>query len=278
MEYDESRRYLPGDDIRNIDWRVTARTGCTHTKIFCEERERPVHLWIDLSQPMFFATRGKYKAVIAAEMASLLAWAAHHQGDRIGGIVASQRHHYELKPQRGQAAVLRLINAMVTHPAWQQPTHPPAHPPHNADSKVDSKTDSKADSKAGMLKACVHLRRLARPGSLLVLLSDWAGFDDEINAHILHLRRHSELVIAHIYDGLEANLPPAGRYRITDGAQQLQFDSGNKQQINDYQNRFLLHQQSLQKLAHGARGRGRYLSCLTTDDPENRVRQGLGLG
>ena len=116
MEYDESRLYQPGDDIRNIDWRVTARTGKPHTKLFREERERPVHVWVDLRAPMFFATRGKYKAVRAAELASLFAWTACQQGDRIGGIVFSDNSHHELKPQRGKSAVLRLIKFMVEAP------------------------------------------------------------------------------------------------------------------------------------------------------------------
>ena len=94
MEYDESRLYQPGDDIRNIDWRVTARSGKVHTKLFREERERPVHLWVDFRAPMFFATRGKFKSVIAAELASLFAWRANRQGDGIGGIVFSENTHH----------------------------------------------------------------------------------------------------------------------------------------------------------------------------------------
>ena len=87
MEYDESRLYQPGDDIRNIDWRVTARTGKAHTKLFREERERPVHLWVDFRAPMFFATRGKFKAVIAAELAGLFAWTGL-RNDKVIALVA----------------------------------------------------------------------------------------------------------------------------------------------------------------------------------------------
>ena len=119
MEYDESRLYQPGDDIRNLDWRVTARSGRPYTKLFREERERPVYLWVDYRATMFFATRGSYKAVRAAEMASILAWSANNQGDRVGGIVFSDEVHNELKPRRGKAAVLQLINSLVNHPSWE---------------------------------------------------------------------------------------------------------------------------------------------------------------
>ncbi|MBE9568426.1 MAG: DUF58 domain-containing protein, partial [Proteobacteria bacterium] len=89
MEFDESRIYQAGDDIRNMDWRVTARTGTAHTKVFREERERPVLLWLDLNASMMFATRNKFKSVIATELASLIAWSAARNNDRIGGLIFS---------------------------------------------------------------------------------------------------------------------------------------------------------------------------------------------
>ena len=97
MEYDESRPYQAGDEIRHIDWRVTARTGKAHTKLFREERERPVWLWIDFRAPMFFATRGRFKSVLAAELAALFAWTAARQGDRVGGMVFAEATRHELR-------------------------------------------------------------------------------------------------------------------------------------------------------------------------------------
>ncbi|MCY3731458.1 MAG: DUF58 domain-containing protein, partial [Rhodospirillaceae bacterium] len=101
VEFDESRPYEPGDDLRHMDWRVTARTGKPHTKVFREERDRPVILWLDLRRPMLFATRGAYKAVRAAQTAALVAWSAVANGDRLGGLVFSEREHVELRPRLG---------------------------------------------------------------------------------------------------------------------------------------------------------------------------------
>ena len=100
MEFDESRPYQPGDDPRNIDWRVTARSTVAYTKLFREERERPVLLVTDLRSNMHFATRGCFKSVNATRAAALLAWAAHHRGDRLGGLIFGDtthrdRHVYE---------------------------------------------------------------------------------------------------------------------------------------------------------------------------------------
>ena len=90
MEFDEVRLYQPGDDIRTIDWRVTARSGKAHTKLFREERERSVILCVDFRRTMYFGTRGAYKSVAAAKAAALFAWSAEHQGDRLGGLLFSE--------------------------------------------------------------------------------------------------------------------------------------------------------------------------------------------
>lgn len=254
MEYDESRLYQAGDDIRNIDWRVTARTGKAHTKLFREERERPVHLWVDFRAPMFFATRGKFKSVIAAELASLFAWTAQRHGDRVGGIVFSDTVHHELKPQRGKTAVLRLINHLVEHPGWQQP-------------------EVNEDKQQGLLHSLINLRRLVKPGSMVILLSDFRGFDENCRSHLIRLRQHSEVVMVHIYDWLEEFLPPAGHYRITNGQQELEFDTHNQKLINDYTSKFKAHKDLLLKTARSCHTN--YLCCRTEDDPESIIKEGL---
>jgi uncharacterized protein (DUF58 family) len=109
MEFDEVRPYQPGDDIRTMDWKVTARTGKPHTKLFREERERPVLLWVDYRKPMFFGTRGSFKSVVAAKTAALLAWSAIQHGDRLGGLIFSEKVHQEIRPHRGKAATLHFI-------------------------------------------------------------------------------------------------------------------------------------------------------------------------
>ncbi len=254
MEYDESRLYQAGDDIRNIDWRVTARTGKAHTKLFCEERERPVHIWVDFRAPMFFATRGKFKAVIAAELACLFAWTANRQSDRVGGVVFSDSVHHELKPQRGKSAVLRLIKHMVEHPAWQQ-------------------NDVNEDEQQGMLHSLINLRRMTRPGSLVILLSDFRGFDEESRSHLIRLRQHNELIMVHVYDWLEAFLPPSGNYRIRNGEQELVFDTNNKKLVANHTDKFKAHQDYLLKTARSCHAN--FLTCRTEDQPDKIIKEGL---
>lgn len=249
MEYDESRPYQNGDDIRNIDWRVTARTGKAHTKLFCEERERPVIVWVDYRAPMFFATKGKYKSVIASELASLIAWAAVQKGDRIGGLIFSETQHEEIKPARGKTAALRLIHHLVDNPAWQQ------------DKQVEPTVLS---------DSLLRVKRIAKPGSKVFLLSDFRYFDDIAETHLMNIAKHCDVSWMHIFDPLEQELPPAGKYRLSNGEHEIEISTFNKEYRNNYTKRFLEQQAYLQNVA--LRGRMHYQTCQSNEDPFTKLR------
>src|SRR6056300_461999 len=106
IDFEEVRSYQPGDDIRTIDWRVTARTGSAHTKLFREERERPVLVVVDQRSSMFFGSSHCFKSVLAAQLASLIAWSALDAGDRVGGLVFNGEEHREIRPRRSRKNVL----------------------------------------------------------------------------------------------------------------------------------------------------------------------------
>lgn len=254
MEFDESRLYLPGDDIRNIDWRVTARTGKTHTKLFREERERPVFVWIDLRRAMHFATHGRYKSVLAAELAALVAWSAVHNGDRVGGLIFSDEEHHELKPRRGRAAVLRLINGIVNDPAWAQ-SAPPEH------------------GKQSLEHALQRLRRVARPGSLIFLISDFRNLDARAQIPLTRLCPHNEVVMLFIYDHLEQALPPPGRYKVSDGGREFLVDTSDNRLARQHRQQFAARLERLQQLAR--LNRTMLVPCRTDADPLTVLFTGL---
>ena len=110
VDFEEVRCYQPGDDVRNIDWKVTARTLNPHTKVFTEEKEKPIFLIVDQSASMFFGSKITFKSVVAARVASILAWCAHEQGDRVGGLVYSDEAQIKIKAKRGIKTVLSLLN------------------------------------------------------------------------------------------------------------------------------------------------------------------------
>jgi uncharacterized protein (DUF58 family) len=246
MEFDETRLYQAGDDIRSIDWRVTARTGQAHTKLYREERERPVFIAVDLRPAMQFATRGVFKAVQAIKLAALLAWAAQQNGDRIGGQVFSARHCLELKPFSGRAAVLRLFDALL-------------HP--------QSDDSPQAPTFAHVLQ---RLAQHARPGSRVYIVSDFRGMDAQAEHHFSKLARHCDVVLILIYDPLESRLPERGRYRFTDEHNELEIDAGDQQRTQQYRRRFEAHAAYLESLAK--KMRMTFLQCSTTDDPAQVLR------
>jgi uncharacterized protein (DUF58 family) len=247
MEFAEVRAYQAGDDVRNIDWRVTARRGKAHTKLFHEERERPVLLAVDYRRSMFFATRGCFKAVQASRLAALLAWQALARGDRVGALIFCGQQHRELRPKAGKGAVLQLFRSMVDAPAWHGLPQRPAEP---------------GRSLAFTLQ---RLHRVARPGSLVTLLSDFSGWDRETEKHLALLGRHCELSLVHCYDPLEQDLPPTGTYRISDGATDLTIATNQRTARRRYRETFAAHRLQLQNFA--CRYRCRFLSLQTCDDP-----------
>ena len=254
MEFDESRLYMPGDDIRNMDWRVTARTGEPHTKVFREERERPVLIWLDLNASMFFATRGCFKAVAAARAAALLAWSTCAQSDRLGALIFAGNDHVELKPRRGKSAVLDLIGQTCKHPAWQQ----------SHDARVRN---------TGL--AMSRLRKVTRPGSLLFLISDFRGMDDQAESHLINVARHNDIVLIEVYDPIEAELPPPGSYRVSDGSNDLELNTADKKLRQEYRRRFDQRQSRLARLCRQHR---MYLLRISTqDDVLSSLQQGLGI-
>lgn len=217
MEFAESRIYQPGDDVRSIDWRVTARTGRPHTKLFQEERERPVILLVDLGASMFFGTRTAYKSVVAAETAALIAWAAMGGGDRVGALVAGRSGHMELKPVAGRRGVLRVLHALA---ALSRPV---------ADDE---------EQRIGLRESLLRARHVARPGSLLVIISDFYGLDEDAAGHLTRMRQHNDMLACWIHDALEREPPPPGRYGVSDGWQTATLDTLSRRARSRYAESF----------------------------------------
>ena len=252
VEFDESRLYQPGDDLRTIDWRVTARTGKPHTKVFREERNRPVFVWLDLRRPMLFATRGAYKGVRAAEVAALIAWSAVANGDRLGGLVFSEAEHHELRPSLGRRAALRFFQKLAADSFWDSGTRAAA-PEIDAD------------------RALVRLTRVARPGSLIFLLSDFRRLGADAERHLRELAGHCDLVLVHLFDPVEAELPPPGRYRVASGGRTLAIETSNDALRRKYRERFAARVDALRSLA---RLPGIHLiECPTHADPRVLLAQ-----
>ncbi len=276
MEFDEVRPYQPGDDVRTLDWRVTARTGKPHTKLFREERERAVLFWVDYRAPMFFATRGMFKSVLAAHAAAVLAWSAVSHGDRLGGLVFSEDQHEEIRPQRGKKGALHFIQRLAEHPACTRVLNARGLPPagQNTGPRSPRIKDPCSGGEEAARQALIRLHRVVRPGSLIFLMSDFRAMGTESEPHLAQLARHNDVVMFFIHDPLEQHLPPAGRYRVSDGTKELTLDTSSTTFRTRYHLSFQERQNTVQHLCR--RYGMHYLPCTTSDDVVKTLKSGLG--
>jgi len=243
VDFLESRNYQPGDDIRNMDWRVTARTGRAHTKVFQEERERPVLVVMDASPSLYFGTRRRLKSVAAGQMAAAIAWSAVRRGDRIGGFLFAPGRHRELRPAGGRRGAMRMIQGLVD---WLQPEQTP---------------EQTQDSLSGALE---RVRHAVRPGSLIIIISDFFSLDEDSNRHLSRLRQHNDVIGCQVLDVAE-HLLPEGRYPITDGDNASVLDMGqtaSRRRYQDMSNRHLSEPRRLFQKHHCG-----WLVLNTDEDP-----------
>ena len=206
VEFDEVRAYAAGDDVRAIDWRVTARSGSPHTKLFHEDREQPILVAADLRASMKFGSTRCFKSVMAAHIGAVTLCSGLQAGERIGGAVLGDRALHDTRPKRSQHAVLNMIGDLTSE----------GHSTGNFQG---------ADKTVGDLLQ--QLERIGKPGARLFLISD---FHDLFDAdHLLPLRRlarKTQVIAVAISDALEAELPRAGFYAVTDGVTHSQLNTG----------------------------------------------------
>lgn len=210
LNFEEIRAYHPGDDIRTIDWKVTARTRRPHTRVFTEERERPALLVVDQRIDMFYGSRVCMKSVTAAEAAALGAWRILDQGDRVGAVVFNDTRVVEIRPHRSRNNVMRILQTVVkmNHALRADQETPPA---------------------PGMLNRVLEaVGRLAGHDYLIAVISDFEGADDRTRRLMLRLAQHNDLIGVVVHDPSAADLPAVGDLVITDGELQVELALGTR--------------------------------------------------
>ncbi len=208
LNFEELRGYLPGDDVRAIDWKVTARTGEPHVRVMTEERDRPALIIVDQRMSMFFGSRLNMKSVTAAEAAALAAFRILDQGDRVGGIVFGDVQLAEIRPQRTRKALDRFLTALADANGLLRADSPTVRP--MALNQV--------------LRAAV---RIAARNHLIIVLSDFDVVDDETRQLISGLARRNDLVLVLVSDPLAEELPEGLRLVVSDGQLQAEIDAGD---------------------------------------------------
>ncbi|MFV8819898.1 DUF58 domain-containing protein [Haliea sp. E17] len=235
LNFEEIRRYQAGDDIRQIDWKITARTRKTHSRVYTEERERTTLLLVDQRAAMFFGSVKRMKSVTAAEAAALAAWRVLEQQDRVGALVFNDTDIVEIRPQRSRNAVMRILQAIVSQ---------------NRALTIDSCSGSNPAMLNEVLRRC---DQLAKHDCLINVISDCSGQDEESRRLLNRIAAHNDLLFGFVHDALEAELPTAGPLVFAGGTEQLEVDTGQRGLRDRYRDefadtradgrRFLLHRQ-----------------------------------
>lgn len=259
MTFSEVRQYQPGDDIRSIDWRVTARRQAPHTKIYEEERERPVLLITDLGPTLFFASTGAYKQVRSAQVTALLAWLALWAGDQVGGLVFNGRQLNVLRPARRRKSVLRLLDTLASL------QHKGAAP-----------APGELQQSSGLDNALAEARRVAHTGSRIFVISDFMALSEQTTSLLGALARHNAVSAIRMQDPLEQALPDSGRFAVAGADGPIWFDASDSRFQQAWQQKVSQHEQKLASCFRTARVANATLS--TADDPTATLQLLLGPG
>jgi len=207
LTFEELRRYRPGDDIRSMDWRATARLRSPHVRVYSEERDRPVLLVVDQRTPMFFGSVRTTKATVAAEGAALAAWRALDRGDRVGAIVFNEERVVEIKPHRSRGNVLRICHELARLNQALTAGGRVARP-------------------GGLNDALRQALNVAKHDHLVILITDYDGDDETTRELTTRLAAHNDVLAALVYDPLGARLPATGGMEATDGARRVAVPEG----------------------------------------------------
>ena len=235
IDFEEFRPYQAGDDIRLIDWRVTARTGRPFTKVFREERERPVIIAVDQTQNMYFGSQVAFKSVVAAQAAAVFCWLAIDNGDRGGGLVYSDNSSALVRPKRSRRSALHLLNQVFLYNQRLQGAK-----------ALEQQQVIDPDFKPGLASALGQIRRITKPGSTLYVISDFMTLDAKALQYLNQLARHNNVVCCLVYDALEETLPVPGIYSITDGSHKGAINTHNDKTRARYREHFKERMQYLE--------------------------------
>ncbi|MEN7530713.1 DUF58 domain-containing protein [Cupriavidus sp. 2SB] len=209
LSFEELRLYLPGDDIRSMDWRVTARTGQPHVRVYTEEKDRPVLLVVDQRINMFFGSRRAMKSVSAAEAAALAAWRVLAEGDRVGGIVFGDEGAEVFVPRRSRDAVQQLLGGIARFNQLLR-------------------ADARAGRSAAQLNAALERAvSMARHDWLIIVISDFDGHDARTRDLMLQMAAHNDLLTILIHDPFLSELPASGQLVVSDGELQVELGFGH---------------------------------------------------
>lgn len=208
LDFEEVRAYVAGDDIRNIDWKVTARTQKTHSKVFSEEKEKPALIVVDQSKSMFFGSQQKTKSVVAAEIAALAAFRILKEGDRVGGVVFADEGIDIIYPKRDRKNILRFLDKIVERNRQLELSAPVVF-------------------EEALKDTLAKIRNMVTHDFLVLIISDFQRYSPQVVKFISQTAQHNDVVLVKVYDPMEKEVPKT-KLVAGDGEKQIFIDGENK--------------------------------------------------
>jgi len=230
LNFEELRRYLVGDDVRTMDWKVTARTRTPHVRVYSEEKDRKVLLLVDQRISMFYGTREKFKSVTAAEAAGIAAWRAIAVGDQVGALVFNDETMLETRPGQSSRTVLSILGNIVK---LNHLLHKDIDTPPNDD----------------MMNRCLETAaRIATHDVLVVLITDGSGIDDAGHQLIQKIGEKNDIITMLVHDPsrLELFNKPLA---LSDGKRQMEVDFSSDKVRNSLLDHYEKEERKLQELS-----------------------------
>ncbi|AIF46992.1 DUF58 domain-containing protein [Dyella japonica] len=210
LNFEEIRAYVPGDDIRHLDWKVSLRVGHAMVRSYTEERDRPALFVVDQRMSMFYGTRRAMKSVVAAEVAALGAWMSFQAGDRAGAVVFDDSQIHSVRARRSRSSVQAVLGALAQS---------------NQALRADSPARINPAQLDGALRAALHL---ATHDYLVCIVSDFLGADEQTLQLIRELATHNDVVAVLVFDPSARAVPDNGKIVVTEGELQVELDFGRK--------------------------------------------------
>lgn len=205
LDFEELRNYVAGDDVRSIDWRVTARTQKPYIRVYSEERDRPTMLLVDQRINMFFGSRRSMKSVVAAEVAALSAWRVFAQGDRVGAFVFNDTVIEQVRMHRSRATVLRILDRVTTQ-------------------NKQLRSDQKAPAAPEKLNEVLDkVARICHHDALILIASDFDGADEKTRDLLLNLSQSNDVICALAYDPLAVQSLAGGHLVVSNATLQVEL-------------------------------------------------------
>lgn len=256
LDFEELRRYLPGDDLRQLDWRTSQRLGEPYVRTYSEERDRPVMVVVDQRMGMYFGSVRSFKSVVAARIAGLSAWMAYQAGDRVGGLVFSDGGIDSVRPLRSRERIQALFAAIARRNQSLSAYLPDA--------------DASGRLNQALQSALAH----APHDCLVCLISDFAGADAGTLRLLRTLSAHNDVIATLVYDPLALSMPLRGRLVVTQGELQVELEAGRREVRQPLSDFFAGRLREVAELLR--RSRVPLLSIDTAGDTVAQLRRELG--